>query len=117
MITAEVNQRYKDAAEKSLAMRFDPEAFIVLSLALQNEKQLGEPVDIIPDSSIDESTAEFIREFKKYHDEKKLGKGSTEQLRKTLKIIKRIATEIYYSCTEQEKAVYAEILGKVLTVK
>lgn len=112
----EINKKAKEAALRSLEKGFDWQAFLVLSHALENEERLGQPVDVVPESRVDEGIQYLLKLFADYINAKKSGKTKDEKavtaaLDKLLSQNVKILKEIRLSCeTKGEKEVFYKYL-------
>lgn len=108
----EINKKAKEAALRSLEKGFDWQAFLVLSHALENEERIGQPVDVVPESKVDEGIQYLLGLFVDYINAKKAGKTMDEQavtaaLEKLLSQNVKILKEIRLSCEcKGEKEVF-----------
>ena len=85
-----------ELANKALNSGFDPEAYIVKYIA---EKKLKEnPVDLIPDSSIDEGIQLLLDLFVSYYNNK-----SVDTLEPFLLILRQVISELYHTCPTQDE--------------
>lgn len=112
----EINKKAKEAALRSLEKGFDWQAFLVLSHALENEERLGQPMDVVPESRVDEGIQYLLKLFADYINAKKSGKTKDEKavtsaLDKLLSQNVKILKEIRLSCeTQGEKEVFYKYL-------
>lgn len=115
----EINKKAKEIALRSLEKGFDWQAFLVLSHALENEERLGQPVDVVPESMVDEGIQYLLKLFADYINAKKSGKTKDEQavtaaLEKLLSQNVKILKEIRLSCEIQgEKEVFNKYLEDI----
>lgn len=109
----ELNKKAKEIALKNLDRGFDWQAFLVLSIAVQNEERMWEPVDVVPESNVDEGIKTLLNMFAEYINTKRAYCAGTatekdveERLEKYLKQNERIYKELLFSCdTEREKEI------------
>lgn len=117
----ELNKTAKEIALKNLDGKFDWQAFLVLSTAILNEERIGKPVDVVPDSKVDEAIQELLNFFADYINAKKAAFGgagdakeSEVKLEKLLKQNVRILKEIGLTCdTPGEKDVYKKYMEEI----
>lgn len=116
---AEINKKAKEMALRSLEKGFDWQAFLVLSTAITNEERLGNPVDLVPYSTVDEGIQYLLGLFVDYINAKKSGKTMDEQavtsaLDKLLTQNAKIIKEISFSCeTKGEREVFYKYLEDI----
>lgn len=112
----EINKKAKEIALRSLEKGFDWQAFLVLSHALENEERLGQSVDVVPESMVDEGIQYLLKLFADYINAKKSGKTNYEKavtaaLDKLLSQNVKILKEIKLSCeTKGKKEVFYKYL-------
>lgn len=91
----------KQLATNSLAKGFDVEAFIILTLL--NKEQ---PVDIVPESKVDEKIQDIMNCFTRYFYNR-----STDNLDNLLSTIHKMLSELYHTVeTEQERQLFRQHL-------
>lgn len=117
----ELNNKAKEIAVQNLKKGFDWQAFLVYSQAIENEEKMGKPVDVVPDSKVDEAIQELLHLFADYINAKKAAFGgagdakeSAVKLEKLLKQNVRILKEIGLTCdTSGEKDVYKKYMEEI----
>lgn len=117
----ELNKKAEEIAIANLKKGFDWQAFLVYSVAIANKERIGQPVDVVPDSKVDEAIQELLTLFADYINTKKAGfcgagdaKESAVKLEKLLKQNVRILKEIGLTCdTPGEKDVYKKYMEEI----
>jgi len=94
------------SARDTLLNRFDPIAYIVYSLSLQNSEL---PEDI-PDTDIDDNIRNVLDNFRKYYYKKSQNKNCSEELQSMLNTFNKIFSEIYYQCNQEEKKIFLSFI-------
>lgn len=85
----------KELAENELKRHFDADAFIILAL-LNNMK-----IDLVPESTVDETITDIQSLFINY-----MRNRSINNLEILLSTIHKMLSELYHTCSEQEKEVF-----------
>ena len=114
----ELNKKAKEIATKSLERNFDWQAFLVLSQAVFNEERMGNPVDLVPDSKVDEGINYLLTLFVDYINTKKsfcAGPATADEvaakLQKYLAQNTKIMKELSLSCdSAKEKEILKEYI-------
>ena len=83
-------------ANNSLERRFDAEAYIVKCLA--EMRIANNPIDLVPNSSIDENIQELLNQFVNY-----MKSRSSADLSILLSTLRQIVSELYHSCQSKEQ--------------
>lgn len=91
----------KKLAENELKKHFDAEAFIILALL----DKLDVSVDLVPESTIDESIENIQDLFVEYMHHRNL-----DNLEILLSTIRKMLSELYMSCDTEEKEVFKKHL-------
>ena len=91
----------KKLAENELKKHFDAEAFIILALLYK----LDVSVDLVPESTIDESIENIQDLFVEYMHHRNL-----DNLEILLSTIRKMLSELYMSCDTEEKEVFKKHL-------
>lgn len=91
----------KKLAENELKKHFDAEAFIILALL----DKLDVSVDLVPESTIDESIENIQDLFVEYMHHRNL-----DNLEILLSTIRKMFSELYMSCDTEEKEVFKKHL-------
>ena len=91
----------KELAENELRKHFDAEAFIILALL----DKLDVSVDLVPESTIDESIENIQDLFVEYMHHRNL-----DNLEVLLSTIRKMLSELYMSCDIEEKEVFKKHL-------
>lgn len=86
-----INNEAALRAARALKGGFDSEAFMVYSIAMMNLNAGGKPVDLIPDSTVDESISYLLKSFVEYHN------GDHSKLSDMLDTIRKIISEVYHA--------------------
>lgn len=91
----------KELAENELKKHFDAEAFIILALL----DKMDVFVDLVPESTIDESIENIQDLFVEYMHHRNL-----DNLEILLSTIRKMLSELYMSCDTEEKEVFKKHL-------
>ena len=91
----------KELAENELRKHFDADAFIILALL----DKLDVSVDLVPESTIDESIENIQDLFVEYMHHRNL-----DNLEILLYTIRKMLSELYMSCDTEEKEVFKKHL-------
>lgn len=91
----------KELAENELKKHFDADAFIILALL----DKLDVSVDLVPESTIDESIENIQDLFVEYMHHRNL-----DNLEILLSTIRKMLSELYMSCDTEEKEVFKKHL-------
>nr|DAW75650.1 MAG TPA: hypothetical protein [Caudoviricetes sp.] len=91
----------KKLAENELKKHFDAEAFIILALL----DKMDVFVDLVPESTIDESIENIQDLFVEYMHHRNL-----DNLEILLSTIRKMLSELYMSCDTEEKEVFKKHL-------
>lgn len=86
-----INNEAASRAARALKSGFDSEAFMVYSIAMMNSNAGGKTVDLIPDSTVDESISYLLKSFVNYHN------GDHSNVSEMLSIIRKIISEVYHA--------------------
>lgn len=121
MTFVELNKKAKEVAEKNLERGFDWQAFLVLSTAIINEERIGKPVDLVPDSTVDEGIQYLLKLFSDYINAKKSyaaragnEKAVKDALEKWMAQNVKILKEIRLSCdSAQEKECFKKYIDEL----
>lgn len=96
----------KELAENELKKHFDAEAFLILAMIDRMQD-----VDLVSDSNIDETITDIQSLFVKY-----MHNRTIENLEIMLSTIKKMLSELYNSCTEQEKEIFKKHLSNLSNI-
>lgn len=96
----------KQLAENELKKHFDTEAFLILAMI---DRMQG--VDLVPDSNVDETIMDIQGLFVNY-----MHNRNSHNLEMLLSTIKKMLSELYNSCTEQEKEIFKKHLSNLSNI-
>ena len=86
-------------AENELAKHFDVDAFIILALVDKMN------IDLVPESSVDETITDIQSLFVNY-----MHNRSISNLEALMSTIRKMLSELYHTCTTEEKEVFTKHL-------
>lgn len=92
----------KELAENELAKHFDVDAFIILALIDKMN------IDLVPDSNVDETITDIQGLFVNY-----MKNRSISNLETLLSTIRKMLSELYHTCTVDEKEVFIKYLSNL----
>ena len=92
----------KELAENELKKHFDADAFIILALVDKMN------IDLVPESSVDETITDIQSLFVNY-----MHNRSISNLEALMSTIRKMLSELYHTCTTEEKEVFAEHLSNL----
>jgi hypothetical protein len=92
----------KELAENELKRHFDADAFIILALIDKMN------IDLVPESNVDETITDIQGLFINYMHNRSI--GNLEALMST---IRKMLSELYHTCTTEEKEVFAKYLSNL----
>ena len=104
-----LNEMAMKDARNVLVQRFDWEAFLVYSIALNNAQNVPD----IEDTEIDDSIKSVFSDFVQYYNKKKLGHDASKEFQDMLSMFRKIITELYYQSNEEEKAKIKIVIEKL----
>lgn len=92
----------KELAENELAKHFDVDAFIILALIDKMN------IDLVPESNVDETITDIQGLFVNY-----MHNRSISNLETLLSTIRKMLSELYHTCTTEEKEVFTKYLSNL----
>ena len=92
----------KELAENELKKHFDVDAFLILALVDKMN------IDLVPESNVDETITDIQGLFINYMHNRSI--GNLEALMST---IRKMLSELYHTCTSEEKEVFAKHLSNL----
>ena len=92
----------RELAENELKKHFDTDAFIIL--ALINKMN----IDLVPDSNVDETITDIQSLFVNY-----MHNRSISNLEALMSTIRKMLSELYHTCTVEEKEVFTKYLSNL----
>ena len=92
----------RELAENELKKHFDTDAFIIL--ALINKMN----IDLVPDSNVDETITDIQSLFVNY-----MHNRSISNLEALMSTIRKMLSELYHTCTSEEKEVFTKYLSNL----
>lgn len=92
----------KELAENELAKHFDVDAFIILALVDKMN------IDLVPDSNVDEAITDIQDLFINY-----MKNRSISNLEALMSTIRKMLSELYHTCTTDEKEVFTKYLSNL----
>ena len=92
----------KELAENELKKHFDVDAFIILALVDKMN------IDLVPESNVDETITDIQGLFVNYMHNRSI--GNLEALMST---IRKMLSELYHTCTSEEKEVFIKHLSNL----
>lgn len=95
----------KELAENELKKHFDVDAFIILALVDKMN------IDLVPESSIDETIVDIQGLFVKYMEER-----NSQNLEILLSTIYKMLSELYMTCDSEEKEIFKKHLGSLQNI-
>lgn len=90
----------KELAENELKKHFDVDAFLILALVDKMN------IDLVPESNVDETITDIQSLFVNYMHNRSI--GNLEALMST---IRQMLSELYHTCTSEEKEVFIKYLS------
>lgn len=108
-----LNEMAMRDARNILVQRFDWEAFMVYSMALQNTQTMPD----IDDTEIDDNIKAVFSDFVKYYTKKKLKQDASREFSTMLDSFRKIITELYYQSDSAEKEKIVETVEKLDRLK
>ena len=92
----------KELAENELKKHFDVDAFIILALVDKMN------IDLVPDSNVDETITDIQGLFINY-----MKNRSISNLEALMSTIRKMLSELYHTCTAEEKEVFTKYLSNL----
>lgn len=92
----------KELAENELKRHFDADAFIILALIDKMN------IDLVPDSNVDETITDIQGLFVNY-----MYNRSISNLEELMSTIRKMLSELYHTCTTEEKEVFTKYLSNL----
>ena len=92
----------KELAENELKKHFDADAFIILALIDKMN------IDLVPESNVDETITDIQGLFINY-----IHNRSISNLEALMSTIRKMLSELYHTCTTEEKEVFAKYLSNL----
>ena len=89
----------KELAENELKKHFDVDAFLILALVDKMN------IDLLPERNVDESITDIQRLFVNY-----MHNRSISNLEALMSTIRKMLSELYHTCTTEEKEVFTKHL-------
>lgn len=95
----------KELAENELKKHFDADAFIILALIDKMN------VDLVPESNVDETITDIQSLFINY-----MHNRSISNLEALMSTIRKMLSELYHTCTTEEKEVFTKYLSNLESI-
>lgn len=95
----------KELAENELKKHFDVDAFIILALVDKMN------IDLVPESSVDETITDIQDLFINY-----MKNRSISNLEALMSTIRKMLSELYHTCTTEEKEVFTRHLSNLESI-
>ena len=95
----------KELAENELKKHFDADAFIILALIDKMN------VDLVPESNVDETITDIQGLFINY-----MHNRSISNLEALMSTIRKMLSELYHTCTAEEKEVFTKHLSNLESI-
>lgn len=92
----------KELAENELKKHFDVDAFLILALVDKMN------IDLVPESSVDETITDIQGLFVNY-----MKNRSISNLEALMSTIRKMLSELYHTCTTEEKEVFTKYLSNL----
>ena len=92
----------EEREENELKKHFDADAFIILALIDKMN------IDLVPDSNVDETITDIQGLFVNY-----MHNTSISNLEALMSTIRKMLSELYHTCTTEEKEVFTKYLSNL----
>ncbi len=92
----------KELAENELKKHFDVDAFLILALVDKMN------IDLVPESNVDETITDIQSLFINY-----MYNRSINNLEALMSTIRKMLSELYHTCTTEEKEVFTKHLSNL----